>query len=81
VDRATLGAVLAALVYAGEGWTDLRDAALEIGGSSFPLLLIPRRSGEEIAGAALIASSRITIFLSLVTYAVFAATLGRGLRF
>jgi hypothetical protein len=78
---ASLGAALAALVYAGEGWADLRDAALEIGGSSFPLLLIPRRSREENVCAALIAPSKITIYWSLVIYAIFVATLGRGLRF
>jgi hypothetical protein len=78
---ASLGAALAALVYAGEGWADLRDATLESGGSSFPLLFIPRRSREEIVRATIIAPSGITIFLSLVVYAIFVATLGRGLRF
>jgi hypothetical protein len=55
--------------------------ACVIGGSSFPLLLIPRRSRQTIVGAAFIAPCRITIYLSLVIYAIFVGTLGRGLRF
>jgi hypothetical protein len=78
---ASVGAGLAALAYAGEGWGDFGNAVLEIGGSSFPLLLIPRRSRPGIVGAAFIAPSRITIYLSLVVYTIFVVTLGRGLRF
>jgi hypothetical protein len=77
---ASLGAILAALAYSGDGWADLRDATLEISVSSFPLLFIPRRSRGEIIAANVIAPSGITICLSLIVYAIFVETLGRGLR-
>lgn len=80
---ATVGAALAALAYSGEGWTDFRDAVLEIGASAWPLLLIPRSDGgtSEPAPAVFIALNRATIVSSAAVYAIFVATLGRGLRF
>jgi hypothetical protein len=80
---ATLGATLAALAYVGAGWEDLRDAFLEIGAASFPLLL-GTNSGSLSASAApqtLIPRSRLIIAVALVVFAIFVATLGRGLRF
>jgi hypothetical protein len=78
---ATLGAAVAALAYAGPGWSDLRDAMLEIGGASFPLLFIPLRRPqvEEGKPSAFIKRSTITIFLSAGAYAAFVASLGRGM--
>lgn len=78
---ATVGAAVAALGYAGPGWGDLRDAVLEIGGASFPLLFIPRRSrqAEGTQPSAFVARSTITVVLSAVIYAIFVASLGRGM--
>lgn len=79
---ATVGAAIAALAYVGPGWGDnLRDAVLEIGGASFPLLFIPFRSRQvaETQPSAFIARSRITVVLSVVIYAIFVASLGRGM--
>lgn len=80
---AFLGAALAALAYSGEGFDDLRDAVLEIGASSWPLLIIPRsnRSAAEVPPAAVIGRSWQFISASAAVYAIFVATLGRGLRF
>jgi hypothetical protein len=78
---ATLGATLAALPHAGAGWQDLRDAFLEFGAASFPFLLSRRiaiASASE-AQRALIPRSRAIIAVALMVFAVFAATLGRGL--
>ncbi|MGC1522396.1 MAG: hypothetical protein WA803_12720, partial [Steroidobacteraceae bacterium] len=47
---AFLGAALAALAYTGEGFDDLRDAILEIGASSWPLLIIPRSNRSAAEG-------------------------------
>ena len=78
---ASVGAAVAALAYAGHGWSDLTDAILEIGGASFPLLFIPLsdRQIEETRPASLIARSSITIVLAAIIYAVFVACLGRGI--
>ncbi|HTU51961.1 MAG TPA: hypothetical protein VMF56_15325 [Acidobacteriaceae bacterium] len=78
---ATVGAAVAALAYRGHGWGDFTDAVLEFGGSSFLLLLIPLRSGqiEEGRPAPVIARSRTTIVLAAIVYAVFVASLGRGI--
>jgi hypothetical protein len=78
---ATLSAGVAALAYAGHGWSDLRDAILEIGGASFPLLFIPARSRriEQSGPTPVIKRSFITIGLSAVIYAAFIASLGRGI--
>jgi hypothetical protein len=80
---ASLGSALAALAYSGEGWADLSGAVLEIGAGSFPLLFIPRQA-SALAGTpnpALIERSGATIVLSLAVYAIFTATMGRGLHF
>jgi hypothetical protein len=80
---ASVGAALAALVYSGEGWGDFRDAVLEIGVASFPLLFIPRQSvaAPTTIGPAHIRRPGITIALSIIVYATFVATLGRGLHY
>ena len=77
---ATVGAALAALAYAGHGWGDLSDSVLEIGGASFPLLLIPfgGRQAEDAHAPVFIARSTITIVLAASIYALFIGTLGRG---
>lgn len=77
---ATVGAAVAALAYAGQNWADVRDAVLEIGGASLPLLFIPvRGSGivEERAPAP-ITRSPVAIGAAVVVYALFVATMGRG---
>jgi hypothetical protein len=83
---ATVGAVLAAVPFAlrsggAEGWGDLRDAGLEIGGGAFPLLWMPRYavSGATAAPARCIARSLPTLAVVLLVYVVFVATLGRGM--
>jgi len=82
---ATVGAAIAALAYTGPGWAgNLRDAVLEIGAASFPLLLIPSASRPNAAVTAaaqppaFIARSATTIVLAAAVYAIFVATLGRG---
>jgi hypothetical protein len=79
---ATLGAVLAALAYSGTGWVDLRDASLEIGGATLPWLWLrsPRVARPDVATARIVRSVPI-IVASLIVFALFVATLGRGLRF
>ena len=78
---ATVGAAVAALAYQGHGWGDFTDAVLEFGGSSFLLLLIPLRSGQIEDGqpVRVIARSWTTIVLAAIVYAVFVASLGRGI--
>jgi hypothetical protein len=78
---ATVAAAVAALAYKGHGWGDLGDAVLEIGGSSFPLLFIPRRSRqiEQSRPSPFIARSSITLVLAAIVYAIFVASLGRGI--
>lgn len=76
---ATIGAALAALAYTGAVEGDLRDAVLEIGVASFPLLFIPRRSRQSSDSVAAIARSYPVIMLAVVIYAAFVATLGCGL--
>jgi len=76
---ATLGAGLAALVYRGEAQGDLRDAVLEIGVASLPLLFIPSGRTMEVAGrSAPLPRSYVTIAIAVIVFALFAATLGRG---
>ncbi|MGD0143968.1 MAG: hypothetical protein ABSC92_12480 [Rhizomicrobium sp.] len=78
---ATLGAAIAALAFRGQGWGDFRDAVLEIGVASFPLLFIPRR-GETVGShetPVTIARRYVVVASALVVLAIFAATLGRGL--
>jgi hypothetical protein len=78
---ATVAAALAALAYTGHGWGDLRDAVLEFGGGSFPLLFLPlgNRQIEERGPSSFLARSPITIVLAAIVYAVFVARLGRGI--
>jgi hypothetical protein len=78
---ATIGAALAALAYAGGVKGDLQDAVLEIGAASLPLLFIPIRSRQhpDASQVALIARSYPVIILAVALYALFVATLGRGL--
>jgi hypothetical protein len=77
---ATLGAVGAALGYRGAGFSDLRDAALEIGASAFPLLWMPSRGAvQRNAHAEIIGRDTRLIAAALLIYTVFVATLGRGL--
>jgi len=77
---AALGATLAAAL--GPDWGDLRDAFMEIGLASFPLLLIPRGIHEDPTASSrpTIVRSGAAIVLALVVYGIFAATLGHGLR-
>jgi hypothetical protein len=78
---ASVAAAVAALAYQGHGWSDFIDAVLEIGGSSFPLLFIPRRDRqlEPSRPSPVVARSQITIVLAVIVFAVFVASLGRGL--
>lgn len=76
---ATIGAALAALAYSGNVHGDLRDAVLEIGAASFPLLIIPRRSDASSSPNAAIARSYFLVALAAAIYTVFVVTLGRGL--
>jgi hypothetical protein len=80
---ATIGAALAALVHVGGGLTALRDAVLEIGAASFPLLFIARKSpvSTVVSSPTPIQRSVMAICLSLALYVLFVATLGRGLYF
>lgn len=75
---ATLGIVLA--TGAGK-WRGLSDAVMEIGLASFPLLLIPhdKDEGPQSSSSPAIARSYPVIALSLIVFAVFVATLGRGI--
>ncbi|MBV8811720.1 MAG: hypothetical protein JO033_23880, partial [Acidobacteriaceae bacterium] len=77
----TVSAGVAALAYGGSGWGDFLDAVLEIGGASFSLLFIPlrNRSVEPRRGSAFISRSPLTVAVSLVVYAGFVASLGRGI--
>jgi len=78
---ATVGAAVAALAYTGHGWGDFRDAVLEFGGASFPLLFLPLRDRqvEEERPSSFVARSAVTIVVAAIVYAVFVACLGRGI--
>jgi hypothetical protein len=78
---ATVGAAAGALAYRGQGWGDLRDAVLEIGTASLPLLFIPlgSRPIEDARPPTFLARSTITIVLSALVYAMFVVSLGRGI--
>jgi hypothetical protein len=86
---ASLGAALAALACTRNRWADLTGAVLEIGVGAFPLLLIPRRDWAAretpgrgvMPGRGVIVRSPMTISATLIVYAIFVATLGRGLPF
>jgi hypothetical protein len=78
---ATFGAALAAILNVGHGWPGFKDAVLEIGAASVPLLFTVG-PGAGTAGAecpAPIHRDGLVIGLALGLYAIFAATMGRGL--
>lgn len=77
---ATVGSALAALAYTGHDWGNFRDSVLEIGAASFLLLLIPftSRTAGAIQPPRFLARSTITVVLSVVVYAAFVVSLGRG---
>ena len=76
---ATLAAGAAALAYRGEPlWPDLRDALLEIGLASVPLLLIPRANEYAPQARAIIGRSWPVIGTAMVVFVAFAMTMGRG---
>jgi hypothetical protein len=77
---ATAGAALAALAYTGHGWGNLRDAILETGAASFPLLFLPLGSAPapQTNTAAFIRRDPVTIGLSAIIYAAFFVSMGRG---
>lgn len=78
---ASLGAAFAAIANVGHGWAGFKDAVLEIAAASVPLLFIAGLNDVSAvaAGATPISRNRIMIGVSLAIYAVFVATLGRGL--
>jgi hypothetical protein len=79
-----LAAATAAAVYAPDRPGALHDGLLEIGGASFPFLLIPLRLwpvARPAAPAPAAARSLAVIATALVVVAALAATLGRGLSF
>jgi hypothetical protein len=78
---ATLGAALAATLNVGHGWSGFRDAVFEIGAASAPLLITRRLiGGSSVAHSTPpIRRDWRVIGVSLGIYAVFVATLGRGL--
>jgi hypothetical protein len=72
---------LAAILNVGHGWAGFKDAVLEIGAASVPLLFTVG-TGNEAAAAECPSPIRrdgTVIGLSLGLYAIFVATLGRGL--
>lgn len=75
---ATVGIVLA--TSAGR-WRGFSDAIMEIGLASFPLLLIPRskRDRPQPSFSPAIPRSYPVVVLAIVVFAVFVATLGRGI--
>ena len=75
---ATLGATLAAALGPGRG--DLRDASLEIGLASLPLLFIPREVHEtsNTPATAAIPRSGLLMTMAVIVFVAFAVTLGRG---
>jgi hypothetical protein len=75
---AAIGAAVAAALYVGHDWGNFRDAVLEIAVASFPLLIVPIGRGASRLSTQYIARSYPLIALSLIVYAAFAATLGRG---
>jgi hypothetical protein len=80
---ATMGAALAALAYTGHGWGNFKDAVLEIGGASIPLLLMQfnRNRRDVDRPSVVIARSPITIAMSIAIYGAFVISLGRGIGF
>lgn len=75
---ATGATVAAALFYRGGPGPNLRDAFLEIGAASLPLLLIRGRAVGE-ATPAVIGRNRDLVLLAAVVWVAFSLTQGRGL--
>jgi hypothetical protein len=80
---ATLGSAIAAIPYAVHDLSDLHDAALQIGGASLPLLIIPRGGSTTVQDGASDAIERSygVIALAVIVYVVFVGTMGRGLAY
>jgi hypothetical protein len=77
---AFLATTFAAAAYAPERLGAMGQAALEVGAASLPLLLLRRRATPAVAASeAAVASGPLWIGLAAVAYALFVATLGRGL--
>lgn len=76
---ATVGIILAA---AAGRWRGFSDAIMEIGLASFPLLLIPRDKSEmpDAVSSPAITRNYPVVMLALIVFAVFVATLGRGIQ-
>src|SRR5690242_5012151 len=78
---AVIGAGAAALLYRGAPlWPDVRDALLEIGLASIPLLFIPRANEYAPQARAIIGRSVPVIGTAMIVFAAFAVTLGRGVH-
>lgn len=77
---ATVAAVLAALLYRGQPYAqNIRDTVLEFGLAAIPLLILPRESDLPPQTRALIGRRWSVIGMAVIVFAVFAATMGRGL--
>lgn len=76
---ASVGAALAASFYVRHDWGNLRDAVREIALASFPLLFIPFGRGAMASAGQYVARSNPLLVVSLIVFAAFAATLGRGI--
>jgi hypothetical protein len=79
---ATAGATLAAITYSGDIAGGFRDAVLEIGLASIPLLFIPNERTHAPSNVPVVPVARSIPFILavLAVFAVFVATLGRGLK-
>jgi len=76
---ATLAAGAAAFAFRGAPqWPDVRDALLEIGLASVPLLLIPRANAYAPQARAIVGRSWPLTAAAVVMFAAFVMTLGRG---
>lgn len=80
---ATLGAAVAAIFGVAHGWAGIKDAVLEIGVASIPLLFVGGPSEVSAASESPmpIRHSGMVIGLSIGIFVIFALTLGRGLYF
>lgn len=77
---AALGATVAGAF--GPDGGDLRDAVLEVGLASVPLLLIPlyRHKTAGALATSAITRSRLLISAAMIVFGLFVATLGHGIR-
>ena len=75
---ATAGTVAAALFYSGGPGPNLRDAFLEIGAASLPLLLIRGRTVTDETAAPIVRNRGVVLLAALV-WVAFVLTQGRGL--